>query len=53
VVRVEVHISDISAREPFRRHSYLTDVCDHHVIGHGVQGYVEAVEWVAGRRAPA
>ena len=53
VVRVEVHISDVSAREPFRRHSYLTDVCDHHVIGHGVQGYVEAVEWVAGRRAPA
>ena len=50
VPRVEVHISDITAREPFRRHSYLTDVCDHHVIGHGVQGYAEAVTWVAGRR---
>ena len=51
VPRVEVHISDISAREDFRHHSYLTDVCDHHVIGHGVQGYAEAVEWLAGRRA--
>ena len=50
VPRVEVHISDITAREPFRRHSYLTDVCDHHVIGHGVQGYAEAVTWVAGQR---
>ena len=48
---VEVHISDIHAREEFRHHSYLTDVCDHHVIGHGVQGYAEAVEWLAGRRA--
>ena len=53
VPRVEVHISDISAREEFRRHSYLTEVCDHHVIGHGVQGYVEAIEWVHGRRAGA
>ena len=51
VPRVEVHISDISAREEFRHHSYLTDVCDHHVIGHGVQGYAEAVERLAGRRA--
>lgn len=50
VPRVEVHISDIRAREEFRRHSYLTDVCDHHVIGRGVRGYVEAVEWLAARR---
>ncbi|WP_392543090.1 type II 3-dehydroquinate dehydratase [Oryzobacter telluris] len=53
VPRVEVHISDIHAREEFRHHSYLTDVCDHHVIGHGVQGYAEAVEWVAGQRSGA
>ena len=51
VPSVEVHISDIHAREEFRHHSYLTEVCDHHVIGHGVQGYAEAIEWVAGRRA--
>ena len=51
VPRVEVHISDIAAREEFRHHSYLADVCDHHVIGHGVQGYAEAIAWVAHRRA--
>ena len=50
VQRVEVHISDIRAREAFRRHSYLTDVCDHHVIGRGVPGYAEAVTWVAEHR---
>ena len=50
VPRVEVHISDIHAREEFRRHSYLADVCDHHVIGHGVEGYAEAVTWVAEHR---
>jgi len=50
VPRVEVHISDIRAREEFRRFSYLTDVCDHNVIGHGVRGYREAVEWVAAQR---
>jgi 3-dehydroquinate dehydratase-2 len=51
VPRVEVHITDIRAREEFRRFSYLSDVCDHHVIGRGVEGYREAVEWVAARRA--
>lgn len=53
VPRVEVHISDIQAREKFRHHSYLTDVCDHHVIGHGVAGYAEAVEWLAARAGGA
>ncbi|KGN42991.1 type II 3-dehydroquinate dehydratase [Knoellia aerolata] len=47
VPSVEVHISDIHAREEFRHHSYLTDVTDHQVIGRGVTGYVEAVRWVA------
>ena len=50
VPRVEVHISDISAREEFRHHSYLTDVTDHKVIGRGVPGYVEAIQWVVARR---
>ena len=50
VPRVEVHITDIHAREGFRHHSYLADVCDHHVIGRGVRGYAEAVAWLAARR---
>ena len=42
---VEVHISDISQREEFRRISLLTDVCAHSIIGHGTDGYNEAIEW--------
>ena len=42
---VEVHISDISQREEFRRTSLLTDVCAHSIIGHGTDGYNEAIEW--------
>ncbi len=49
VPTVEVHISDIHAREEFRQHSYLTEVCDHAVIGRGVAGYAEAIAWVASR----
>ena len=43
---VEVHISDITKREPFRRNSLLTDVCAHSIIGKGTDGYQEAVEWL-------
>ena len=43
---IEVHISDIAKREPFRRTSLLTDVCAHSIIGHGVDGYAEAVQWL-------
>jgi 3-dehydroquinate dehydratase-2 len=46
--KVEVHVSDIHAREAFRHHSYLTDVCDHAVIGHGTRGYVEAIDFIVG-----
>jgi len=43
---VEVHISDISQREPFRRISLLTDVCTHSIIGKGTKGYEEAVNYI-------
>lgn len=43
---VEVHISDITKREAFRRTSLLTDVCAHTIMGHGTEGYIEAVEWI-------
>jgi 3-dehydroquinate dehydratase-2 len=43
---VEVHISDITKREEFRRISLLTDVCAHTIMGHGIDGYQEAVEWI-------
>ena len=43
---VEVHISDIHAREPFRKTDLLTDVCAHTIIGHGTDGYKEAVDYI-------
>ena len=43
---VEVHISDIAMREEFRRVSLLSDVCSHSIIGHGVDVYKQAVEWI-------
>ena len=41
---VEVHISDIHAREEFRHHSYVSLRADHVIVGQGVQGYVMALE---------
>ena len=46
---VEVHISDITKREEFRHISLLTDVCAHTIMGHGTDGYQEAVEWIMER----
>ena len=46
---VEVHVSDIMQREPFRQISLLTDVCAHSVIGQGTDGYRQAVEWILTR----
>ena len=37
---VEVHLSNTTAREPFRRHSYLSDVAAGVVLGFGAQSYV-------------
>ena len=50
---VEVHISDITTREPFRRHSYLADVTAHQVIGRGAAGYEEALQWLLANRKGA
>ena len=44
---VEVHISDIHAREGFRHRSYVSLVADDAVIGKGVDGYAEAIRRVA------
>ena len=41
---VEVHISDVSSREPFRQISYVRDVCVATISGHGFAGYLEAMD---------
>ncbi len=43
---VEVHVSDVTKREPFRHHSYLADVVARQVIGEGVAGYETALRWL-------
>lgn len=43
---VEVHISDIHAREAFRHHSYISERADEVIIGKGVHGYHLALEWL-------
>ena len=41
---VEVHLSDVDEREPWRRHSVLGDLCLTRVAGRGPAGYREALE---------
>ena len=43
---VEVHISDVTKREPFRHHSYLKDVTANQIVGMGVVGYEVALRWL-------
>jgi 3-dehydroquinate dehydratase-2 len=45
---IEVHISNIHAREEFRRHSYLSSVATGVIVGLGTQGYVLALRYLAG-----
>ncbi|MEV0593456.1 type II 3-dehydroquinate dehydratase [Nonomuraea cavernae] len=40
---IEVHISNVHRREPFRHHSYLSPVARGIVVGFGVYGYVLAI----------
>ena len=49
---VEVHLSDIRAREEWRRFSVIEDVVDHRVIGKGPDGYQEALVFLAHKGKP-
>lgn len=44
---VEVHISNVHQREPFRHHSYISGVASGVIVGLGVTGYVLALRWIA------
>ena len=47
---VEVHISNIFAREDYRHHSLLSSACRGMVCGLGLEGYALAIEALAGRK---
>jgi 3-dehydroquinate dehydratase II len=44
---VEVHLSAIETREPWRRHSVMADVVSHRITGHGADGYHEALDYLS------
>ena len=43
---VEVHISNVDAREPFRQISYAGMYCEKTIKGHGLDGYKEAIDYL-------
>lgn len=43
---VEVHLTDISSREPFRKTSYVRQACCAEFIGLGFEGYKKAIEYL-------
>lgn len=45
---VEVHISEVSQREEFRQISYIRDYCAKTITGHGINGYIEAIDFLCG-----
>ena len=51
---IEIHLSNVYRREPFRKHSYFSDLAEGIIAGLGAQGYQlalqAAVHWLASRR---
>ena len=44
ITKIEVHISDIKSREDFRKTSVTAPACHKQIYGHGLKGYLEAME---------
>lgn len=49
VPKVEIHISDITKREDFRKVSVTAPVCDRQIYGQGLEGYLQAVDFILNR----
>ena len=47
---VEVHLSTIHKREPFRHHSYVTAAAQGMICGFGARGYLMALDAIAAQR---
>ena len=46
IPKVEIHISDITKREEFRKISVTKEVCEKQIYGKGVVGYLEAIDYL-------
>ena len=44
---IEVHLTDISKREEYRKKSYVAEVANHTISGQGTQGYITALKKIA------
>ncbi len=49
VPKVEIHISDITKREEFRKISVTKDACDYQIYGKGLDGYLMAIDYILKR----
>ncbi|NOX22620.1 MAG: type II 3-dehydroquinate dehydratase [Actinobacteria bacterium] len=49
---VEVHISNIYEREEWRATSFTAQACVHSIVGEGIAGYAQAVEYLLANHAP-
>ncbi len=49
VPKVEIHISDITKREDFRKVSVTAPVCDRQIYGQGLEGYLQAIDFILNR----
>ena len=47
--KVEIHISNIMEREEFRHVSVTAPACDKQIYGHGLNGYLEAIDFILGQ----
>ena len=47
---VEVHLSDVNAREAFRHISYAGMACEKSYIGMGFEGYRAAIQYLTGKQ---
>ena len=50
IVKVEVHLSDITKREDFRKINYIKDVVDQTFYGKKEQSYFEAIEYILAKK---
>lgn len=50
VPKVEIHISDITKREEFRKISVTKPACDYQIYGKGLEGYLMAIDFILEKR---
>ncbi|MFL2648083.1 MAG: 3-dehydroquinate dehydratase [Candidatus Actinomarinales bacterium] len=43
---IEVHITDIGKRESYRRINLISDLCTKSIVGKGIEGYIEGVDFL-------